>query len=214
MCAGSTCRPWGNKHQSKYSPNFDTELGKTNVGQGRVLPAQSCAKLTHVFPLARACLLVRVRHGLAGAESEGGSTADQPGSAKARSAAPRRDTGKVRLLCRFLFSRLGAFYELSRCQKKRFLPSTTLDLLRPGKFLQRSLLTDKSDVTALWLLRSSIRALSHLGTAEAAAGNENGPGLIHVSQELHLSAMLTSFVPVTSSRSQCPRPACSTVSSV
>lgn len=123
MCAGSSCRPWGNKHQSKYSPNFDTELGKTNVGQGRVLPAQSCAKLTHVFPLARACLLVCVRHGLAGAESEGGSTADQPGSAKARSASPRRDTGKVRLPCHFFFLDLALFTSCPDARKSAsFLP--------------------------------------------------------------------------------------------
>lgn len=44
--------------------------------------ADSCISLTRARPP------VHVRYGLAGAESEGGSEADQPGSAKARSAAP------------------------------------------------------------------------------------------------------------------------------
>lgn len=44
--------------------------------------AESCISLTCV------CVFVYVRYGLACAESEGGSTADQPGSAKTRSAAP------------------------------------------------------------------------------------------------------------------------------
>lgn len=47
--AGSRCSRWCIKHLSKHSHNFGIELDKTNVGQGRVLSARSCAKLSHVF---------------------------------------------------------------------------------------------------------------------------------------------------------------------